>query len=494
MALFATKLKNEIVDRLSGFFGGEYFPPVYDTQAAGEAGTATGEFFLVGNGDDPLTYTRYQRTASGSVEVAELATSAALAASGGSLLVGWIQAGANAVLRTVYAKLREVVSPEDFFGTDTVKCNAALATGKAVRCSSSSYAITASLAFTASNQIFDLNSATLTCIGNFNLFTAGGGIQGCRAHNGMIEAAAMTGGYVASVSNADRITFSDMIVLNPFNFAFVEQANVVEFSNVWTNNIRGDYGIRWVGDATKRSDILRLIGVNLSFNSNGTGIEWDGNCHTLQAFGVTIVQPNKGIRIINTAGATAPEFGFFTNIEIDFPVSYGVEILAGESHYFGPQFYCHGSVTASGVYVAPSIPVDTVVFAGGKISGNATYGIENNTRVFVSNLVMSGNTDGDYLESDDAVLAAPRFELDSTFFFRRDSSGNPQIGLDANDTIGFNRAANDLFVTLASATRFQVSADDNAVRAMVGGSLVQFTAGVNDSAGTGFRALRVPNA
>lgn len=66
----------------------EFSGPAYDTLAAGQAATATGKFFRVSNGDTPRTYTRYQRTASGSVVAAPLATTAALAGGLGDSLIG----------------------------------------------------------------------------------------------------------------------------------------------------------------------------------------------------------------------------------------------------------------------------------------------------------------------------------------------------------------------------------------------------------------------
>lgn len=359
--------------------------------------------------------------------------------------------------RVSVSDVRGYVSPEDFSGTDTVKFNAALATGKSVLCTAASYSITASLTPTAAGQVIDLNGALLTCTGNFDVFNVTG-LQGVMICNGRIEAAAMTGGDILNVVNAERTTFENVLVFNPFNFAFVQKANVVEINNVWVNNIRGAYGIRWLGDAANRSDVLRLIGVVLSFPDAGIGIDWDGNCHTLQTFGVIIVRPNKGVRISNTAGATAPEFGFFTNLEIDFPQSYGVEILAGESYYFGPQFYCHGSVGASGVYVASGLTADRIQFAGGKISGNATYGIENNVRVLAANLVLTGNTTADYLNADNAILTAPRVEIDSTFLMRR-ASGDPVLQFDANDYIGYSRSANDMIVVIGGNTIITYAAD-----------------------------------
>lgn len=395
-------------------------------------------------------------------------------------------------LRDREARVLEYASPEDFTGTDTARFNAALATGKPVVCRSASYAITGTLTPTVAGQIIDLNGALITATGSFDLFSVTG-LQGVIICNGRIEAAAMTGGNIFSIVNADRVTIENLLIFNPFNLLFVQKCNVVELRNTWANNIRGAYGIRWFGNASNRSDVLRLIGTIMSFPDSGIGIDWDGNCHTLQAFGAIIVRPNKGLVIRNTAGATAPEFGFLTNLEIDFPVSHGVEILAGESYYFGPQFYCHGSTTGSGVFVAAGLAPDRIHFAGGKISGNTRYGIENNTRVMLANLVLTGNVIGNLLSNDAAILSAPRLELDPTYLMRRDGSGNPILQFDANDFFGFNRSANDLFATLGGTTRFQVSALNDAVSIMVNNALKQVTQGAADSGGTGFRVLRVPN-
>jgi len=408
--------------------------------------------------------------------------------------ISFVQSGTGAATRTVEDKIREWVSPEDFSGTDTAKLQAALDTGKPVRCSSSGYTINGALTLKENGQVLDFNGALVTATGSFNLFNFTAGKQGMMIEKARIEAAALTG-YVFNAVGIDRLTLTNMRVFNPDDFAYVEQCNVVEMNNVWVNNIRGDYGIRWYGETAKRSDILRLIGVNLSFpgTGTGTGIDWDGNCHTLQAFGVTIVQPNKGVVIRNSSAGTEPEFGFFTNIEIDFPESYGVEILSGENYYFGPQFYCHGSTTASGILVDASIPDDRVAFYGGKISDHADYGIENNTRVMVCNLVLTDNSTADFLDPDEAYLTAPRLEIDGTYFLRRTSGGDPVLQFDANDFIGYNRSANDFFTQVGGVTRLQISADNNAVRLMVDGLLKQLQVGAADSGGTGFRMIRVPN-
>jgi hypothetical protein len=389
--------------------------------------------------------------------------------------------------------VERIVSPEDFTGTDTEKLQAALNTGGPVYCTAASYSVTDTLTITANGQVIDLGGALVTPTGNFNVFEFAPDIQGATICNGRFNGDFMTGGYIVYVSNADRLTIRDLVVGGPWNFCYIEQSNVTEIRNVWVNNVRGDYGIRWYGDATKRSDILRLIGVVISApNSSAVGIDWDGDCHTMQAWGVALPNCGKGLVIRNSSGGPPPALGFFTGLEIDFPDSYGVEILAGSSYYFGPQFYCHGSATTSGVFVDSSLADETVTIMGGKVTSHATYGIESSKRVLALNLDVSNNGTSAYLDGTKILTRTPRMEIDGTYFMRLDGT-NPILQFDASDFIGFNRSANDLFASLGGSTRFQVSAGTDAVRLMVGGTLRQVTVGAADSGGTGFKVLRVPN-
>jgi len=86
--------------------------PTYASTAAGLAATASGEGFAVDNGDGTVTV--YLNNAGVAVAQRTLATTAALAASGGSALVGFLQSGTGAATRTVQAKLRDIVSVKDF--------------------------------------------------------------------------------------------------------------------------------------------------------------------------------------------------------------------------------------------------------------------------------------------------------------------------------------------------------------------------------------------
>jgi hypothetical protein len=102
------------ISETAATFAEEFSGPAYDTVAAGQAATAVGQFFRVGNGDTPRTYTRYQRTAGGSVVAAPLATTVALAAPNGGSNIGYTFPHPDAVLRNIFERLSESVSVKDF--------------------------------------------------------------------------------------------------------------------------------------------------------------------------------------------------------------------------------------------------------------------------------------------------------------------------------------------------------------------------------------------
>ena len=110
--------------------------PTYASTAAGLAATTSGEAFAVDAGGGLVSV--YLNSSGTAVLQRTLATTEALAASGGSTLVGFLQSGAGAVSRTVQDKGREVVSVKDFGAVgdgaadDMSAILAAIATGRAV--------------------------------------------------------------------------------------------------------------------------------------------------------------------------------------------------------------------------------------------------------------------------------------------------------------------------------------------------------------------------
>jgi hypothetical protein len=422
-----------------------------------------------------------------------------LGSSTGSGYTGFLQSGLSAVSRSSLAKMRDTVSVQDFGATgdgvtnDAAAIQLALNTGKSIFFDSGkTYNVTGTLSATADNQIINLNGAKIDFSGASNGFSITGGLQNVTICDGEIEGQNMTGGYVISIINADRSTISNVRVYSPYNFLYVQKANVCDVTNAWVNNIRGAYGIHWFGNASNRSDILRLIGVNLSSDHVAVGIMWDGDCNTLQTQSVTIVKPTIGVHIRNTSGGSIPAFGLFDDIEIDFPSSYGVKIDAGEDFFFSPLFYCHGSLTASGVYVGASIPDDRVTISGGKITSHATYGIENYSRVMAVNLVIFDNATDNFYNEDEIYVKSPRIEVDGTGFFGI-NAGNPIVNWASTDTDGFIRSTNVRYMNVNGTARFQASDQTDAIEIYVNGSLKRITVGAADSGGTGFRMLRVTN-
>jgi len=429
----------------------------------------------------------------------QVGTVADLADADGSDWIGYTPSGTGAVARSAQDKMRDSVSVQDFgavgngVANDTAAIQLALNTGKSIFfVSGKTYKVTGTLSATGNNQIINLNGAKIDFNGASNGFSITGGLRNVTICDGEIEGQNMTGGYVISIINADRSTISNVRVYNPFNFLYVQKANVCDVTNAWVNNIRGAYGIHWFGNAANRSDILRLIGVNLSSSFVAVGIMWDGNCNTLQAQAVTIVQPTIGVHIRNTSGGSIPAFGLFDDLEVDFPSSYGIKIDAGEDFYFSPLFYCHGSTTASGVYVGAAVPDDRVIISGGKITSHATYGIENYSRVMAINLVIFGNTTANYYNTDEIYSRTPRFEVDGTSYFSL-NSGNPIVNWDVTDTDGYIRSTNVRYMDVNGITRFQASNQTDAIEIYVNGVLKRITVSAVDSGGVGFRMLRVTN-
>lgn len=429
----------------------------------------------------------------------QVGTVADLADADGSDWIGYTPSGTGAVARSAQDKMRDSVSVQDFGAVgngvtnDAAAIQLALNTGKSIFFDSGkTYNVTGTLSATADNQIINLNGAKIDFSGASNGFSITGGLQNVTICDGEIEGQNMTGGYVISIINADRSTISNVRVYSPYNFLYVQKANVCDVTNAWVNNIRGAYGIHWFGNASNRSDILRLIGVNLSSDHVAVGIMWDGDCNTLQTQSVTIVKPTIGVHIRNTSGGSIPAFGLFDDLEVDFPSSYGIKIDAGEDFYFSPLFYCHGSTTASGVYVGAAVPDDRVTISGGKITSHATYGIENYSRVMAVNLVIFDNATANFYNEDEIYVKSPRIEVDGTGFFGI-NAGNPIVNWDSNDTDGYIRSTNVRYMNVSGTARFQASDQTDAIEIYVNGSLKRITVGAADSGGTGFRMLRVTN-
>lgn len=146
--------------------------PTYASTAAGLAATTSGEAFAVDAGGGLVSV--YLNSSGTAVLQRTLATTGALAASGGSALVGFLQSGTGATARTVQAKLRDVVSVKDFgavgdgAANDTAAFNAAATAASTVRVPAGTYLLNTSP--NAATYLVD-EGATFTGAGRLNTLT-----------------------------------------------------------------------------------------------------------------------------------------------------------------------------------------------------------------------------------------------------------------------------------------------------------------------------------
>lgn len=388
----------------------------------------------------------------------------------GTLGGATVIAAGGTTARTLADRAADIINVKDFgavgnnVADDTAAFVAALATLKSVHVPKGDYKLTSGLTMQTRGQRLVMDpTARLYPSGSFDMLTLTGGVEHMGVSGMYVEGGGMSGGNIIKVTNADRVQIDDVMVWSGWNFLYVEQSNVTLLSRAWINNTRGAYGIKWYGDAGKRSDVLNLSSVTLSGNTTArpVGVEWDGNCHTLQTQGLILVNCGYGVRVRNTAGATAPEFGFFDDLEIDFPSLDGVRLEAGSHYFFTPSLYVHGSVAGSGVYAGAGVAADKVVIGGGKLTSHARYGIETTNAQNASDIIASGNTLGNF--SGTLRTTSPRFQVDGNAYFTL-SGTTAVVGMDANDYIGYDRT-NDIYnffvggaaALTASATRLDAT-------------------------------------
>ena len=207
--------------------------------------------------------------------------------------ITYVESGTGAVTETVQAKLRlGCVYPEDFGaagdGTtnDTTALQNAINTGRDVYLAAGkTYLHTTALSVTTNNQWLG-GPGYLKTSGAINGVNLGGSSKGVKLSLNF-NSPGQTSGYAIYISNADRVTIERLYMYDAFGGLYVEQANVVEVQWMW-GIIRGP-GIKWYGDAAKRSDILALNFCVLRPGTGYYGLEWDGNCHSLSTNRLDIV-------------------------------------------------------------------------------------------------------------------------------------------------------------------------------------------------------------
>jgi hypothetical protein len=227
--------------------------------------------------------------------------------------ITFVESGTGAVTETVQTKLRlGYVYPEDFgavgngTNNDTTALQNAINTGRDVYLAAGkTYLHTTALSITTNYQWVG-GPGILKTSGAINSVTVGGGSIGVKLSLNF-NSPGQTTGYAIYISNANRVTIERAYLYDAFGALYVEQANTVQLEWMW-GIIRGP-GIKWFGNATKRSDILSINFCVLDPGPDYYGFEWDGNCNSLNVKymglvcgGSTSTQSSYGFIIQNTIG------------------------------------------------------------------------------------------------------------------------------------------------------------------------------------------------
>lgn len=388
----------------------------------------------------------------------------------GSDTVGFDPMTPTSPTETVAAVLRRYsLHPEqegavgDGIANDAVAIQRALDTGRDVRLTTGkTYRITAGLVMNHSHQrLYGLGQ--IKAVGSFDIITVTGGVVGVEV-DVVVHSPDHVGGYALKVVNAERTKVRAYLV-NAFGGLFVQKANVVSVEWLY-GSLRGP-GITWKGDKDNRSDLLMLKEVYLGLYGPGDqyGLDWDGNCHSLEIKLLTIVNAaelagqRRAMVIRNTAHVAAPGAGHphpiiarIDHIEIDYAYGHAIEfqVPAHDVDIVAP--YIHAANGGSAIKLsATGTGEGGLRIHGGMMDSNSRYAIENagtspvymvNTQMFLNGL---GSTLGP------VMARTPRVNWDDQFYALVDG-GNPLIGYDTNDYQLFSRGS-DFWEWVLGSTR-----------------------------------------
>jgi len=363
---------------------------------------------------------------------------------------------------------RGFVTPEDYGAVgdgstdDTTSIQNAINSGKNVFLTQGkTYKHTTALTISTNNQCFG-GPGVIKTVGNINGVVVNGGCTGVELTLTFNSATLQTGGWAIYIDNGNRVKIHKANILDAYGALYIQNANVVNLDWMWAV-VRGP-GIKWYGTDALRSDLLTInfAIIDVKAGSGAYGMEWNGNCHSFNAKYLGIVCGTSGSRtgngfiIKNTDGvSTYPAIGRISQVEVDYPLSHGVEITAGLDFDFNIP-YILGSSTGSGIKIASGINSYQVRVGGGKSIGNARYGIENASTgvvLFDGSTDLSTNTLGRSLGS--VWTQVERLVIDDTFYLTK-ISNNPSIVFDSNDLITYDRTNNQLICTINSAGVFKI--------------------------------------
>jgi hypothetical protein len=317
---------------------------------------------------------------------------------------------------------------------DTTAVQNAVSSGKTVILTAGkTYRITSAISVTTNYQKI-IGQGVLAPSGAIN----GVSVSGCTGVELALNfnSSAHSANYCVNINNANRVKITRLNIVDGFGAVYIQKANTVSIDWAW-GTCRGP-GIVWYGDASNRSDVLVLQNVVLGVGSTQYALDWDGDCHSLEAkyFGHI---GGKGIIVRNTSAGPAPAIGRFTHVESDYSTACGIEIVAGLDIDITTP-YVNGAAS-DGIKIGAAINDYQVRISGGKSIGNTGYGINNlgGVVLYGGTTDLSSNTSGE--SNGNLWTTVKRLTLDSQSYITS-SGGNPLWVWDTNDYLAYDRTNN----------------------------------------------------
>lgn len=357
----------------------------------------------------------------------------------------------------VYVTPEEYGAIGDGAANDTAALQAAIDTGNSVILSSGKiYRYTSALIMSTNFQYFG-GAGVLKPEGNIDGILIGGGVSTPGPAGITIEVtfeSALHTGTAVRIQNADRITIRKLYCIDVGSVLHVETCNTCVVEWLWAAaRIKG---ITWYGYGLNsyglgRSDVLRIVFALMSVGAAEYGLDWDGNCHSLEITYIGIVG-GLGAIVRNTSGGVFPAIGRFNHIEVDYSNGHGIEITAGLDYDINLAYIL--GPNGDGLRTQ-GINNYEVRVGGGKFIGSTTgYGIRSldgpgtgpgGVILFAGNTATYANFSGPFYGP--VWNQAPRYSVDDDFYLTK-TGNDPIMVLAPNDYVAYDRTNNDLNVIL----------------------------------------------
>lgn len=362
------------------------------TQVAVTKGTAASQIWLLTTAN-PITIGTTALAFSQSLSAGFLAT---LLAAAGSSLIGFIQAGVGAVLRTVQGKLRETSSVLDYGAVgdgvtnDTAACNLALAVGGRTFFPLGTYLVDSSLLPASNSVIFGVGAGSLikSTSGDISQFDINGKSKVSIRDIGISATNVGTTGYVAGI----RLDDSTDCLIEHVDFNGMSYDGVLLRGACLRNTVRSNYFHNFQSTLQDAADvtILSVAGKAAPAYNLVTGNWLSGGC-------------NHGV-LLQDPYTTPPVLPAFNVIDANFVgqhTSYGVALyLPSQAAQFTGTTPGTAVMTVSAVaggtlavgqdvVTAAGVPLGRIVSFGTGTGGIGTYNMSITSTIGSTSLIAS---------------------------------------------------------------------------------------------------------